>query len=192
MPVKGPDAPGRRSFRRNHEHAQRNQFGICKIPDFFLQRQQARIFRPSAMTRAESRIARSLVTTASCCLACCHSAPALPALHRCARAALHPQLLFHPLKAALEFAVCFPQRRLGVKRQIARNIHQHKKQVANFVFQPFCSSGEIGVREPRFPADAAPGAIRFNSSRNSAVSSVSLSNRPPCPASQNQREPLAC
>ena len=42
----------------------------------------------------------------------------------------------HPLKAALELSVRFAQSRFGIDREIARDIDQHKKQVADFIFKP--------------------------------------------------------
>src|SRR5271163_3424666 len=51
-------------------------------------------------------------------------------------------MILHPLKAALELTVSFLQRRLGIKRKIARDVYQHEKEIAQFAFQ---SSAQVFV-----------------------------------------------
>ena len=50
-------------------------------------------------------------------------------------AAVLAQLIFHPLKAALEFAIGLFQRRFRIKGKIARDVDQHEKQIANLFLQ---------------------------------------------------------
>ena len=45
------------------------------------------------------------------------------------------QTVFHPLKAALELAVRFPQSGLRIDREIARDVHQNKEEIADFLFK---------------------------------------------------------
>ena len=42
---------------------------------------------------------------------------------------------FHPLKAALELAIGFAQSGFGIDREVARDVDQHEKQIADFFFK---------------------------------------------------------
>ena len=46
------------------------------------------------------------------------------------------QVLFHPLEPPLELSIGFFQLRLRIELKISRDVHQHKKHVPNFFFQP--------------------------------------------------------
>src|SRR3954466_11193494 len=64
------------------------------------------------------------------------------------------QSLLHPLEAALELAITFPQGRLGIDREITRDIHQNKKKIADLSFQAFLQA--FGYRgAPRSSYSAA-------------------------------------
>ena len=186
-------SPVRQSSIATHKHSNRNQFRVAECSTLLSAAQsRLHLLQRCAFANASSflrhsqgrtdRLARFGHASFSCRFACCHSSSSSSMRRLLGPAAAGAQPLFHPLKAPFELSICLAQRRLRIKREIARDVDQHKKKIANLVLQSLVHFGRY-LRLAR-PGNALPGGrmpfqpAAFSSSRNSAVSSASFSNSP--------------